>query len=92
MIASSAKKHELLDKFLNANEKTQLGKLAENKALLSALRKVLLFDIYYNGTLKEGEAPDPARNFALGMVATYGHQLSDEFLGRSLRAQWEGIM
>ena len=83
-------KHELLDKFLNDTEKLALQNFAENDVQREAVKKVLLFEIYHNGTLNIGETPDPLRNGILGLVSR-GPALDNETLGRALRAQWEGI-
>lgn len=79
-----------LDQVLNEIEKDALGHLLDDKTTLNALKKVLLFGIYYNGTMKEGEDPQPFLNFALH-IDTH-NVMTDEQLGRVLRAKTEGIV
>ncbi len=76
---------------LNEQELIEVRKFLENEVQMEAVRKVLLGGIYYNGTLKPGEASDPSRNFALSLVAQRG-QASNEELGQDLRACSQGII
>jgi hypothetical protein len=55
-----------------------------------AVKKVLLFELYHNGTLEKGTEPDMLMNFALGAVAR-DPKATNEEVGRNLRAIWQGI-
>jgi len=81
---------------MSDKEKTELEKLTENPVLLSALKKVFLFDIYYSGTLsKEPMENDYMRNFALSLSfdPATGQEFarSNEDLGKALRAMNEAL-
>lgn len=81
-----------LDLFLSDVEKELIGSFVENQELREAVRKVLLFGVYNNGTLKKGKKPDPTLNFALGLVSNAEElHLDNEKLGAQLRACWEAI-
>lgn len=80
--------------YLNEAEEIELTKFADNKLMFSAVKKVLLAGIYYNGTLIQGKAPiDPTKNFALttAAVAQMDSSITDETIGRNLRASSVGI-
>jgi hypothetical protein len=83
-------KFPLLDKIINVNEKNELKKFFANEPLKKAVKKVLLAPVYYNGTLVEGEDPDPTRNSLLGLMGQ-SRQLSNEKMGEVLRAQMEAL-
>ena len=81
---------------MNDKEQVELEKLCENPVLLSALKKVFLFDIYQSGNLsKEPMEHDYARNFALSLSfdAKTGQEYarSNEDLGKALRAINEAL-
>lgn len=82
---------ELLDKILNDIEKAELEKFAANPTMVETVKKVLLAGIYFNGTLRPGEAADATRNFALGLVFNRDAAYTDEALGADLRASAAGI-
>jgi len=75
---------------LSKEEKKALEGFAENSLLKQAVKKVLLFGIYYNGTLLVGKDPQPLRNFALNIVAN-NPGLADEVIGSETKAAWKGI-
>lgn len=77
-----------LDIFNDA-EKTEIKKFLENKILMQAVKKAVLYGVYYSGTLKEGEDPDASRNFALALA--FDITKPAEQLGLDLRACAEGI-
>lgn len=79
-----------IDAILNDIEKMELAKFADNATLFEAVRKVVLFDVYFNGTLKAGEKANPLRNYCLSMVSQKGG-FSNEQVGAELRATWEGV-
>lgn len=89
-------KKEMLALFLSDSEKAELKAFINNKPMANAIKKVLLFDIYNNGTLKAGENPDPTRNFALQFAfmtrdPNSGIRATDAELGADLRAVVEGV-
>lgn len=86
-------KKEVLDRVLSDSEKSSLEAFAENEALQEAVKKVILAEIYYCGTLESGQPAEPLRNFTLGLVTEANiNKADDEHLGARLRAAHEGIM
>jgi hypothetical protein len=81
---------EAVQEFLSDNEKVLLGVFYKNVELREAVKKVLLFGLYNNGTLKKGKSADPLRNAAFNLVAHRG-DYSNEQIGSDLRALWEGV-
>ena len=79
-----------LDQILNDTEKAKLTRIAEDDISMSAIKKIFLFGIYYNGTLKAGENPEPTMNFALALMGQ-SRNYTDEHLGQVFRAQVEAI-
>ena len=53
-------------------------------------RNILLAGIYYNGTLKEGEA-DPLRNFLITQEIAMDMGVNDAGVGQQVRAKVQGI-
>lgn len=70
--------------YLTDIEKKSLEKFNEDAIMSSAVKKVLLSEIYYSGTLQSGGKIDPKKNFTLGIADQLG--LSDEKIGNYLRA------
>lgn len=85
-----ASNKEFLDTILNDVEKAKLEVLSEDAGMITAIKKVLLAGIYYNGTLAAGAQPDATRNFALQLAVTADK--SNEQLGADLRGTAEGII
>lgn len=85
------KKSEILNKVLTAKDKAEILKFIENKAMMEVVKKVLLYDIYYAGTLKRNEDPNPVGNSTFSLVANHGTNVTNAQLGEVLRAQWEGL-
>lgn len=81
---------DFLDTFLSDVEKNALAQVADSVVLLNALKKVLLTDVYFKGTLIKDVAPDPTRNAALALAFT-APTTSNEVLGQDVRAQAEGV-
>jgi hypothetical protein len=81
--------------FLSEAEEVELRKIVHNEVAMTALKKMLLQDIYAYGTLKEGKEPDPLRNFACSFlydpVTGQEYHVSNQDLGERLRASLEGI-
>ena len=83
-------KKSSLDDALTDAEKASLARFWDDEIMRETVKKVLLFDLYHNGTLKKGEKPDMLRNFALGLVAR-NPNIKEEDAGRALKVAWEGI-
>lgn len=79
-----------LEEVLSNIEKQKLTGIASDTTALSALRKLFLFGIYYNGVMKEGVDPDPTMNFALS-IASVSRKMTNEEIGEVFRGQMEGI-
>lgn len=75
---------------LNEIEKGCLEKLAEDIVTINALKKIMLFGVYFNGTLKPGEDPKPTMNFATRIDEH--NIMPNELLGQMLRAKTEGLI
>ncbi len=85
-------KKELLDSVLDDHEKLAIQMFYDNEIQREAVKKILLFGIYQNGTLQKGKAANPLNNFALGLASNAAElHLKNEDLGEQLRAAWEGI-
>ena len=82
---------------MSDNEKIELEKLTENPILLSALKKIFLFDIYNSGNLSADKPMenDYMRNFALSLSfdpqTGQEYARSNEDLGKALRAINEAL-
>lgn len=74
---------------LDTIEQDVLKKLVDDSQLMEVVKKVLLADVYYKGTLRKDMKPDPMRNAAFALAIQHP-EFSDEQLGRDLRAQAEG--
>lgn len=83
-----------LEDFLEKDEIEKVIQFAEDKRMFYAVKKVLLKTVYDNGVLKKGKDHNPLRNAALAplfMAQNLGQTISDEELGRELRALAEGV-
>ncbi len=80
----------LINSVLNDIEKAELQAFADNTTMREAVKKVLLLDVYFMGTMEKGKPVDPLTNYTLSMASKKG-QYSNEALGADLRATWEGI-
>jgi len=85
-----------LEKILNQKELDFIEKFANDEHMRNAVKKVLLYNIYYEGTLKEGQDIDPYQNFAFNFVnednpMKPGQKFTNEEAGARLRAAWEGV-
>jgi hypothetical protein len=75
---------------LNDLEKAAVQMFYEHVTMREAVKKVLLKQIYDNGTLKPGVPADPLKNMALVFVSQ-APGATDEQVGRKVRAIYEGI-
>lgn len=80
---------EYLDQFLDKVEQEKISQFVEDKKMVEAVRKILLFSIYFSGTLTKGKKHDPMHNFALVAASMKG--IKDQELGGLVRAAYEGI-
>lgn len=76
------------DSVLNDIEKLELQRFADNQTMYEAVRKVILFNVYFNGTLRPGEPANPLRNYCLAKVAQ-NTMSNNDVLANELRAVWE---
>lgn len=81
---------DFTDSFLNDLEKSSLQQVADNASLINALKKVILADVYFKGTLRAGSAPDPTRNAAFALAFSQTN-IPNEQLGADIRALAEGV-
>jgi hypothetical protein len=88
----------LKEKVLNDIEKISLEKLANDLTTVNALKKVFLVNVYYSGTLRKGEDPDPLSNFILQLLGfnkyngeDYSMTLSNEKIGEIVRSKTDSI-
>lgn len=89
-----AQETDFIDSFLNDVEKDTLQQIADNPTAVNALKKLILADVYFKGTLEAGKAPDPTRNAALSIALACGSGQAvrtNEELGQDLRAFAEGV-
>ena len=84
-------KTETLDQFLSDIEIEKVKSFVEDEVQFEAVKKVLLFNIYQNGTLKKNRPADPTRNFALSVFEQMRGGETDEKIGRTIRGMCEGI-
>lgn len=88
------KTDDILDQVLTDLEKDKIGSFVGDPVMFEAVRKVLLAGIYYNGTLKPGEAADPSKNFALQFafqIDIQGVAITDQMLGEQVKSEVRGI-
>ena len=78
-----------LKKVLTENEKQKLIALNKDEVSKSALKKLFLVELYYNGTLSDEAPANLLTNFTLSLAVPSAD--SDEVVGKKLRARWEGI-
>lgn len=85
---------DFINSILNDSEQDALSMVADNAIMMSALKKAILIDVYYKGTLDPQRAPDPTRNAALAIALAVGQGQAirtNEELGQDLRAFAEGV-
>lgn len=76
---------------LTEEEINQIRKFNDNKVMVEAIKKVLLYNIYSEGGVKD---MDFTKNFALQkalMAIQVNPQISDKELGESLRADTQAL-
>jgi len=80
---------------LTSKELLKLQGIIKDKTFLSALKKLFLSSIYYNGTLEKDVEPEPRRNFICNLLYTedmsMDYNISNERLGEKVRASVEAI-
>jgi len=75
--------------YLNEIEKAEVQKFIDNPTLYQAVKKVLLAEVYYNGTLHPGEVPVTTKNFALGKA--FDSKANNEEIGQHFRGVVDAI-
>lgn len=77
---------------LSPLEMAEIQKFILNPTMKEAVKKCILFSVYYKGTLIPDKQSDPMSNFAMTIVAgaSGGEERTDEQIGRRLRASFEG--
>ena len=81
-------KETAVDLILDDVEKVAFQMFVDNEKQFNAVKKILLWEMYQNGTLKKGEPATPLRNSALGLAAIMDEPTK---IGQRLMAMWEGI-
>ncbi len=80
---------------LSPEELLKLQSALHDKHLLSGLKKLFLGSVYYQGTLKADEEPEPRRNFICNLLYTedmaMDYNIDNERLGSKVRAVVEAI-
>lgn len=79
---------DYLDQFLTEAEQSQLTSFVMNKTLVEAVRKILLFSLYYSGTITKDTVHRSHINFALIDSET---DMSDEEYGKKIRTRWAAV-
>lgn len=80
-----------MNNYLNDQEKNAVISFRSNQVMFDAVKKVLLHTITHQGTLKEGETPEPT-NWVFGIGAnTLGSTPTNEQLGEELKASLRGL-
>lgn len=82
------------DEYLNEIEVEEVKKFTANKTMFEAVRKILLADVYFNGTLKAGEPAQPYRNALLGYLLTEEGNtrvVDNDQLATEVRTYAEGV-
>ena len=77
-----------IENILNQREKQELQKFIHNKVLRDAVKKVLLYDLYYCGTLRLDDDAN-TKNFALDMADN--QNMSPTQLGYNVKVSADGI-
>lgn len=78
-----------INDILNDIEKKKLEQVANDKITMSAIKKVVLSCVYFDGTLREEGIPEPLKNFCLAITSE--PKLSDEEIGSRMRASLAGV-
>jgi hypothetical protein len=91
MIVSPIQKSFDVKEILSDKEQNALARLADDEVTLGAIKKVLLFGIYYNGTAKGAkQGINPLMNFA--MQIDVNNVMTNEQLGLVVRAKTEALV
>jgi len=76
--------------FLSDVEKEKVSSFVKDKTMLEAVKKVILYGVYENGTLKRDQSADPTKNFLLSLA--FDPKYTNEELGADLRAAGQAIV
>ncbi len=78
-----------LSEVLSELEKDKLSIVAGDEVMMSAIAKVVLNAVYFDGTIRKEGIPDPQKNFCLALASRPG--ATNEELGAELRASLAGV-
>ncbi len=81
---------KFIDSFLSPSEKAAVEKFASDEVMFEAVKKVVLADVYYRGTLRKVVPAEPITNFALSLAINRTGKTTNEQLGEDLAAVTEG--
>jgi hypothetical protein len=77
-----------MDEILNDTEKEKVRAFCADEVMKEAVKKVILFELYSNGTLSPGSPPNLQRNSFVGLVMTSDDALK---IGQRAMAMAEGL-
>lgn len=64
---------------LNETEQAEIRRLSKNSKALQAIKKLILYDAYYVGSLRKGEEPVTDQHYALGVdMSKSNHKIGEE--------------
>lgn len=86
---AEAQKEKLLDTRLSLGEKDKLYQFCQDKAMVLAVEKALLYHIYMMGTILPTDSEIPDANWAYAIA--FNTTIDNEMLGGALRAKIEGL-
>jgi len=82
-----------MEKQLNTLEVAKIEQFCADEAMFDAVKKVLFGVLYSDGVIEAGK-PLNTKNGAFGLIAnaySKGDSITNESLGASLRAKFEGV-
>ncbi len=78
-----------LDAILTDLEQQKISQFVMDEEMVGAVKKVLLYYLYYSGTVKKGVDIDPMENSALVFASNV--KVSDKELADYVRAVYQGL-
>ena len=82
-------KKEELDKIFTEVEQQKISQFAMDEDMSRAVKKVLLYHLYYSGTIKKGIDINPVQNCAL--VFSNNPKMTDKEIADYSRACYQGL-
>ena len=84
---------DYLDGILSETEKNYLTAFVQNKGMVEAVKKVLTFGIYHNGTLSPDKPSNPMVNFAINhYLSLRDKDITKEQFADLIAPAFEGII